>query len=152
MDFVNRLGHERERPTREIATIIIGEAFGARKNGDHRVVIPRRDGIEFMIVATRAGHGEPEKGLRDDVELLVIDVVEHALFILLSQRFGAEREKARRDDALHVHLAAVLSGKKVARNLLLHEADIRQVFIEGPDDVVAVAPSMRIANVLVVAR
>ena len=108
------------------------------------------DGVELVIMATGTRHGHTQKRFRRDVHLLVVDVVEHLRLVLLRDRFGTQGQKAGGHNTAPVG-TAIGRANQVAGNLLANELVIRQVVIEGFDDVVAIAPGVGIAMVLVVA-
>ena len=149
--FEGLLGNE--RPIEQLRHVGGGvrEALRAREDPDHGVVVPRRDRIELVIVAARAGYGQAEEALRDDVQLLVVDVVEHLGLVLLGEGLGPEREQARRHDPAAVRHGAVVRREKISRDLLLDETIVGEVLVEGRDHVVTVAPRVGVAVVLVVA-
>ena len=92
-----------------------------------RVVVPRQQRIELVIVASRAGERDPENALRERIHLLVVHVEQQLLLVLLRQRLLTERQKARRDQAAAVDRARLVGRKQVARNLLAHEAVERDI-------------------------
>lgn len=63
-----------------------------------------------MIVATGAGHGEPQKRAGGDVNLLIDNVVEHLDLVLLSDELGAEGEEAGRDKTANVDGVGLIGG------------------------------------------
>ena len=140
--LVQQLGHMRRG---------VAKAAGRSEDTGQGIVVPGQDRVEFVVVAARAGNGQAEHRFRDDFDLLVIDVVEHPLLVLLRDRLGAERQKAGSRDAAGIDCAAVLRRQQVAGDLLADEAVIGHVGVERVDYVVAVAPSVRVAVVFVVA-
>ena len=62
----------------------------ALENAGQRVVIRRRDGIELVIVTTRATDGDAQYRATERVHLLIDDVHFHFHFVGLSQHFWPE--------------------------------------------------------------
>ena len=122
----------------------------AVKDAVERVVILRGDGIELVIVAARAAHGEPEEAAADVVDRVldreVLRVVVHA-----RAETAGVGEVAGRDDAL-VTLGVGRAALQVAGELIAHKLVVGQVAIEGGDDPVAVAVQLWDGVVGVVAR
>ena len=131
-----------------------GVAEAARRGEDpgQGIVVPGEDRIELVVVAPGAGDGESEHGLGDDFDLLVVNVVQHALLVLLRDRFRAQGQETGGHDAAFVDRAGRFRRKQVSGDLLADEPVVGQVVVERLDDVVAVSPGVRIPVVLVVAR
>ena len=94
----------------------------AREDAVQRVVILRRDRIELVIVAARAGDRQAEEALRHDVDAVVDDVVLHSLEPL------ADREEAERGEVARVLRPG---GELVRRELLRDEDVVRHVVVEA---------------------
>src|SRR5262249_22075441 len=75
----------------------------------------------------------------------------HLLLVLLRDGLRAEGEKARRDYASAIDLAAVFRRKQVTRHLFAYELIVWQVIVKRFDDVITVLPRVRIAVVFVIA-
>ena len=128
-----------------LALLATGNAVvrgGALEDAGQRVVIARGNGIELVIVATRATHGQAQRRARGHVDLLVHLLHDESLAIALVQALGPDGEEAGGDQQF-VALRGVLGGQQVAGHLLAEKAVVGFVGIEGGDDVVAVAPRLR---------
>ena len=110
-----------------------------------RVVILRGDGIEFVIVAARAIHGEAEEGASEIVDRVldgeVLRVVVHA-----RAEAACVGDVAGGDD-----LIVRARGQQIAGDLRAHKLIVRQVGIEGRDDPVAILVHLRDGKIRVVA-
>ena len=102
------------------------------------------DGVELMVVATGAGHREAQERLADHVDLVV-----HVADLLVD---GVDRLIAMFD---HAEVAGAYGRlielfrfvearglQQVAGELFADELVVRDVGIEGADEVIAVAPSL----------
>ena len=125
--------------TRAIPAPVV-EGPRAREDARQRVVVGREDRIELVVVAPGAGDGQPEKRLGRRVDLLVHDIVFLLDRIALRQRHRPQREETGRDDSAEIDRGAGGRRQQVSGDLLADELVIRQVFVEGVDDVVPVAP------------
>ena len=112
------------------------EVFAAREDSSQPVVVARRDGVELVIVTPRARDGETEEAARERVNA-VVELVE-ALGVAVIHR--PEGEEAQRRHAFE----AVAVFEQVAGNLLLDEAVVGQVVVEGADEPVPIPPALRI--------
>ena len=101
-------------------------------------------------MAARAGDGEPEHALRHGVDLLVGEVHLELGAAARVVALGANGEIARRDQ-LFGALGVVARLHEVARDLLDKEAVVGLVLVEARDDIVAVAPRVRIEDVRLLA-
>ena len=103
------------------------------------------DGVELMVVAAGAGDRESEEGLRDDVDL-VVDVAD--LLIDRVDRLVAvfdHAEVAGAEGRL-IELFRFIEARglqQIAGELFADELVVGDVGIEGADEVIAVAPSLR---------
>ena len=113
--------------------VSVGE-FHTLKDALERVVIVLRNGIELVIVTTRAAGGETEEnragGVDDVVQLIrALHAVELAVLSLYNVvRTGYEEAGGER------------FAQRIARELLAHKPVVRLVFIERADHPVAVRP------------
>ena len=105
-----------------------------------------------MVVAASAGHRQAQHALGNDLDLLIVDVIQHAPLVLLRDCLRAQRKESGGDDAALVDIVAIAVRQQIARDLFPDELVVRHVVVERLDDVVAILPSVRIAVVLVVAR
>ena len=125
-------------PLRDVVGVVV-QRMRAAENPGERVVVARRHGIEFVIVAARAANRHPEKRLAERVELLVHNVHAERVFVLLLIVGRAQREKRRRGD-----LAALFVGRRggqeIAGELLADKLVEGQVAVERVHHIVAVAP------------
>ena len=122
------------------------ERVGAEEDARQCIVVALGDWIELMIMAASTGDGEPEEGLRHGVDLFIDEVHGELAAVALVVALGPDGEEARSNDLLAL-LALVLILQEVTSNLLLDELVIGLVFIEGLNDVVAIAPGMRVEDV-----
>ena len=130
-------------------TLELGELFRTGENRRQAVVVFRGNGIEFVVVATCAGHSKSQKGAGGDVDLLIDNVVEHLDLVLLGDELGAEGEEAGRDEAADVDVIWLIGGQEVSGDLFAHELIVGQIAIEGLDDVIAIAPGVGVAMVFI---
>ena len=91
------------------------------------VVVGRRDGVVFVIVATGTGDGESQGAAGDDVDAVVDDVVGHA-----------EEAAAAGDEAEGGEVGGIGGDQLIGRQLQHQESVVGQVGVEGVDDPVAV--------------
>ena len=101
-----------------------------------------------MVVAAGAAERQSEEGSPDRIDLLVDNVHLHLGFINFSQHFGADRQKAGRNQLL-VPLGLVGGGQQIACQLLGEEAVVCLIAIEGGDDVIAVTPGVAMGHVFI---
>ena len=85
-----------------------------------------------MVVAAGTGHGQPHQPARDNVNPVVNDVVD------IVAKAAADREKAHRGQ-----VAPVGNVQQVGGQLLAEELVVRAIFVQGPDDVVAIGVGIR---------
>ena len=114
------------------------ERLRAAQDAGQRIVISRRHRIELVVVAARAGDGQPEERPPDDFNLLVNHVHAEQLALGLLQCLRAQRQKARGHDP-RVPLRS-RARQQITGNLLPDELVVRQVEVERADDPVAVTP------------
>ena len=92
----------------------------------------------FVVVATRARDAQAHHRRADDVDLIIDDI--HCKILIHGHcGFRADCQKPGRDE-LAIALFGGFGRQQVAGDLLGQEALVRDVVIEGLDDVVAVAP------------
>ena len=111
------------------------------------------DGVEFVVVAARAGDGHSLEGFADDVNLVVDD-------------FGLVRADVHRGVAVLAEppprgseaafVPAAVLGKPrfdlVAGNVLFHKAVVRHVVIKRANHIIAIAPHFLILEIKFVAK
>ncbi len=105
--------------------------IGATEDAIERVVVLDRDGIVFVIVATRALNRESEGAAGDDVDAVIDDVVGD------SQETPAAREESHGGEVGGIGLNELVGG-----DLEEEEAIVGHVLVEGLDDPVAVGGGM----------
>ena len=108
------------------------------EKGTERIEIPRREGIEFVIVALRAAGRLPEPRRADRAHA----VGHHARLVIFRLRptlFGREQQpvKSRADTRLHTRI-----GQQIAGNLLERKTVKAFVRIETLDHPVAIRPNI----------
>ena len=112
--------------------------FHARDERLHGVVIPRRDGVEFVVMTPGAADAQAEKRLAD----VHHDLVERILPCeplghivrpdLAGQKHRCREEKSRRR----------IFAKRITDDLLADELVVGRVLVEGADDIVAIRPGV----------
>ena len=102
-------------------------------------------------MAAGTGQRDAHERAGNHVHLFVVDVVEHLGPVLLSQRLRSQRQESGGDDAAPVQLTRTPGRQQVAGNLLADELVVRQILVERFNDVIAIAPCIRVAVVFVVA-
>ena len=124
--------------------------LGAGKGRIHAVVVARRQRIELVIVALEAAHRGGEESLADRIDD-VVEVELSGFFVFHHGGIpGAHAEEAGGDEEFGLLLRVLgLLGQFVSGDLLHDELVVRLVFVEGTNDVVAVAPCV---GALVVVR
>ena len=112
------------------------------------VVVGGRDGVELVVVAAGTGHRQALRGLEQHVDL-VVDLIGPGLD-------GIRRGIEHLPKPVHAGgnwidkvcpVAGQARGQQVAGDLLLQEQVVRQVRVEGFDDVVAIAPRVQLVVV-----
>ena len=125
-------------PLRDVISVVV-QRMRAAENPGERVIVARRHGIEFVIMAARAANRHPEKGLAERVELLVHDVHAERVFILLLIVGRAQREKRRRGNLAGLFIGR-RGGQEIAGELLADKLVEGQVAVKRVHHIVAVAP------------
>ena len=92
-----------------------------------RIVVPRGNGIELVIVASGASHGQPHQASRNDINL----VVDHIVPVAVLHANGEEPQP--REGRI-----IVLQTQLVGGDLLGDKPLVRHVGVEGADDVIPV--------------
>ena len=123
------------------------------EGAEERVVVALADGVELVIVATGAGHGQPHERLRHHVHLVVRPL--HPVFPRIHRLVAVLDEAVvrGRDDGL-VQAAVRVEpglGQQVAGQVLADELVVGHVGVERPDQVVAIAPRLRDVRVALAA-
>ena len=108
------------------------------------VVVALRDRIELMVMTPRAGDGQAEEGLAEDVEPIVHPIGLVGADVNRRVNLLAQEPEAR---PLHRFIrprGQVEPGRahQVARDVLGQEPVVGDVGVEGADDVVAIAPGV----------
>ena len=114
----------------------------AAEDAVQRVVILRGDGIEFVIVAARARAGEAHQPFRHDINAVVEDVVE------VPHETLADGEETERGELGYFRLRL---GETVGGDLFDDELVVRQILVEGVNDVVAISPRVRVERLALAA-
>ncbi len=122
---------------------------GRGEDSVESVEVGLADRVELVVVATGAGNRQPQERLADDIDL-VVDVAD--LFIEGIDRLVAVLDKAEVAGAEggFVQVFAGIEprlGEEVARDLLADELVIRDIGVEGADEVVAVPPRLGNAGI-----
>ena len=135
-------------PTRRTALwlCIPYERCRAGEDARQRIIIPRRNGIELVVVAAGATDGQTEKGARRHVDLFVHDVHLQLGFARLEKELRSQHNEPRRRE-LVVALLLVVAGKQVAGELLANEPGERLVLVECAHDVIAIPPRIFIRQI-----
>ena len=97
-----------------------------------------------MVVTAGASDRQPQERLTCDVDLIV-DIVRTRLFRIgraVQNLVEPQVRRAERRLERSSILSDTLYGQQVARNVLTNELIVRNVFIEGADHVVAIAPRL----------
>ena len=116
------------------------------EEGQHLVVVPLRDGIEHVIMATRAANRQAHEGFRRGLEHVVEPFELGGARVVRFVIPDTEPVKTGGDQAVIVHVRQLVAG-----DLLHHEPVVRLVLVERADDVVAVFPDKRFFIVALVA-
>ena len=93
----------------------------------------------------------PSNACDDGVDLFVGQIQRKLPRVRLVHALGADRQEAGGDELLGA-LLVVLCRQQIAGDLLAQELVVRLVLVERRDDVVAIAPGMRVSEVDVLAR
>ena len=109
----------------------------AMKNTVERVVVSRRDGIVFVIVAARTSHGERHAAARHHVDAVIDDVVRHP-----------DESPAAGDESHRRQVRRIRRHQLIRGHLQEQKAIVRQVFIEGANNPVAIRGRMNEAPFL----
>src|SRR5207249_6547674 len=96
--------------------------FSAAKNAEQRIVVFGRDGIELVVVALSASHGQSKKSAGRSVYSIIL-------------KFRTESIKAQAGR----QFLATLALHKIARKLGCHEPIVGHVFVKSLDHPVPVA-------------
>ena len=102
------------------------------------VVVALQDGVELVVVAAGALHAGAEEDVAGGVGDVVQDVLPLAAGVAVIVFVDPMAEVAEGRERV-----GVAGEEFVAGDLLLHEAVVRLVLVEGLDDVVTVAPGGR---------
>ena len=121
------------------------ERLSAFENARKRIVVPRGDGIGLVIVTARAADAQPEDATADGIDLIGDDI--HLEVLVHGLRgFRADGQEAGGNE-LTVTLLGSGGRQQVPGDLLGEKAVIRQVLIEGLNNIIPVAPSVGEAGV-----
>ena len=124
------------------------------RTGEHshqRIIIPRLNWIEFMIVAARARNGQPQESTARDVDLLIPHVNDHLALVRLRQRFRTQRQEPRSYYASRINRFPRCGRHQVSSHLLAHELVIGHIAVKRVDHIVAIPPRVGIPVILIVA-
>ncbi|MCZ6598125.1 MAG: hypothetical protein O7B99_10835 [Planctomycetota bacterium] len=136
-----RGGDERRKPVGLALVLRAGEREARRvEDPVERVVVGRRDRVELVVVAARAGQRGPQDRAAERVDHVADDQV--AVLLLADAEAPREREEAGGDGPLGEALGGLLSGQYVAGDLLAQECVVGHVAVERVDHPVAVAPGV----------
>ena len=113
----------------------------AVENAVQRVIIARRDGIEFVIVTACAAQAQAQHGLTQRVDRVLDRQV--VIILRVESEAAGDREITGGRRAFRVQLARAASREDVPGDLLAQELVVRFVRVEGIDDVIAIAPRER---------
>ncbi len=133
------LRHRKFPPHRRVADFVL-KRLGAAEDAGQRVVVGRADSIELVVVTPCAGERQPEQRTAGHVDLIVDDIEPRLLLIGFGQCLRPDHQIAGRDDPPRVGLDRVGRRQQIAGELLDEELVVRQIAIEGVDDVVAIPP------------
>ena len=118
-----------------------------------RVVIFGGNGVEFVVVATRAGDGEAEEGFAGDVDAVVDDVVGDSVEFVTKgkETEGGEGALVERGLGVGVFSFGFLDGRgeeAIGGELFNDELVVGKIAVEGVDDVVPIGPGVGVTEVL----
>ncbi len=114
------------------------------------VIVPGRNGIELVVVTTRAGNGQSQEGLREHVDL-VVDAIRFVQGGIHRSMGGLVQVPPTGPDDRLVEACRRMSPgrpKQIARDVFPHELVVGNIRIEGPDQVIAIPPGVRDVEVL----
>ena len=111
------------------ARAVAVERLCAPQDARYCVIVGRGDGIEFVIVAARAGHGETEHAAADRLDLLVDHIHAVDLRLLLLQRLCAQGEETGGREQL-ISPCLISRRHQIACDLLADELIVRLIIIE----------------------
>ena len=122
---------------------------GTVQDAEERVVVLLADRVELVVVAASAGNGEPKEGLGEHVDLVVRPL--HAFFPRVNG-LVAEFDQAQvgRAENRLVDAAAHSDPRfidKVACKVLADELIVRNVRVQGANEVIAVVPRVRYGRI-----
>ena len=120
---------------------VIGEGARGSEDAGEGVIVPLRDGIEFVVMAAGAAEGLAEERLAEGVDLFIDHVEPEALFVLFLVNGGADGEESR---GAQLACPAVSVGRweQVAGDLFPDENIKRPVGVVGFHHVIPVAPGV----------
>ena len=118
----------------------------ALEDARERVVVGRRNRIEFVIVAARTAQRHAQERAPHGVELLVDDVHLHLHRIVLGEHLRTKGEEAGRNQPLGMFLVGA-GRQQVTGNLFADKLVVGLVAVERVDDVVAVTKRVNVGQV-----
>ena len=138
-----KLGSVRSLQGRIVHHHLAGSTAG--EDAVERVKIPLADGIKLVIVTPGAGNGEPKKGLREDIDLVVDDL---HLIIQCVHRNIAELDHAQMRQSEHGFVQAFGAvetriRQQIPGDVFADELVVGHVAVEGADEVIPVTPGHR---------
>ncbi len=83
-----------------LAIALTAHGPGAGERSGHGIIVGLGDGVELVIVATRAPEGESHRGASEGVDLVVDAVEEELLAVALVQVHRPEGEETGGDEVL----------------------------------------------------
>ena len=123
------------------------DAHGGSEYTDQTVIVLGGDGVELVVVAARAAHGQRQQAARNSIHALV-PVVGHeaadhvrgqALVLVIDGRCAEVAESSQ--------VVARRARHQVGSELELHETVVGNVAVDCIDDPVAISPGIRIRGV-----
>ena len=124
---------------------VFAVAFDVSIECQHPVIVFLRHRVDLMIVTTTTVDREAEKSLAGGgqhiVKLIEIMLVGVGGFVIEQ----AESIKTRSDHRLRSYLIEFVSGDLFANELI-----VGHIFVEGPHDVIAIAPDERFGRIALV--
>ena len=112
----------------------------AGEDAEERVVVPLADGIKLVIVAAGAAHRHAQRGLRDDIDLVVRELHQLIQRIDREEAMLHHAQAAQTGTTLHnarLRIDARLQ-QQITRDVLPHELVIRHIRIQSADEIVAI--------------